>query len=416
MCTVLHAGVIQGGIDFPEVVEVVNDAEMVQVAKVGQLKAVTKVYFRECDLNKHNNYKKHIPYHQDTSGTILTAQSPFPRQCGAELGSANLTKLTSLPKTNHMMVEVFATADNTNWFRVGIVHLRCYDNEFVELNILCMDTITQGGKSVAGKALDFVKLFARGQAPEQSTVEEDTLYKYAGETAYGTPARQRAWGLAGACLVLDATTLRSMTVYMHAGFVFAAHEAARLFDDTRVGTPEKERRTKVAAHHTQLRAYFEHCCSVVQPNHDENTPSPTISNPLWKAMCALHQFKDHEGVIAVQKAFPAGTKYIDDELSPEKVNGTPKNRFAYATLALLVSLALLYCNPRQFMDDNADDAAVRAQAEDMAITLNELCTRVHHFVASGDAVDRTLTSLADEMLLKAQDVKQNIVIPMVFMN
>lgn len=417
MCTVLCAGAIQGGYDLPNVL---NDNGKVHTAAEQNLQNVRKLYFRECDLNKNNKYKLMMPFHQSVDQPLLTTEKPFPRQCGADLGEdANYMKAGTLSKTDNMIVEVFAKSDgHADWVRVGIVHLFCHANRYVELRIICMDPIKHEAKSVFTHAMKFVKLFALGQAPPESTEDANTLYKYSTKHAYGTSADRTCWTKAGNFIVLDATTLRSMTAYMHVGFVFASRESSErgqcvLFDGTHVGAPAKIKGTKVAAHKELLDAYFGHCCDSTR-GANSKPPSAQFSNPLWQAMQVLHMFKDNQSVQNVQKSFTANTSFLTDELKPEKVQGTPSQRFAYATFALLVSLALLYTDPTFIViDAETDDPKTKGVMK--AARVDSVCKEVVENRAANPLaiVSRAIT---DKMLELASDVKQQVMIPMVLRN
>lgn len=414
MCTVLHAGAIRGGYDLPDVLS----DDKVLTAPRG-LDSVTKVYFRECNLSKAGNYTKHMPYHQGNGEDVMTKETPFPVQCGNELGdNTNYTQLTKISKQDNLIVEVFAQpTGNVDWVRVGIVHLVCHPNKYVELLIICMDPVKFEGQSLFTKALDFVKHFARGNAPEESTEDATTLYKYSHRSgAYGTPAYKTQWQKAGNFIVLDATTLRSMTVYMHSGFVFASRDQKSLFNETFVGPPEKQKGTTVAMHKEELDSYFDHCCDnkivIGEP------PPNSFSKPLWQAMQVLHTFKSNKSVHAVQTQFDEVTSFIKDELDPQKVTGTAAERFTYATFALLVSLALLYTNPKGIVmdyDDNPRDGVENEPTAKGAYTaqyVSRMCKKVHDVDRAVDVAK----ALTDEMLVLASHVKQREVIPMVLRN
>ena len=411
MCTVLHAGAIRGGYNLPDVF---HDGKVL-TAPLG-LKSVTKVYFRECKLSKAGHYTKHMPYTQSNDEGEMTKENPFPRQCGNELGDTNYTKLTNISKQDNLIVEVFAQPDGSvDWVRVGIVHLVCHPNQYVELLIICMDPVKFEETSLFTKALDFVKQFARGEAPAESTKDDTTLYKYSQRSsAYGTAAHKNQWKKAGKFIVLDATTLRSMTVYMHSGFVFASRDQKSLFNETFVGPPKKEKGTAVAMHKEELDTYFNHCCQKA----NGEPPSDSFSKPLWQAMQVLHTFKSNKSVQAVQKQFDAGTTFIKDELDPHKVNGTEAERFTYATFALLVSLALLYTNPKSIVMDSDGNSRDNVENEPTAKGnftaryVGRVCKEVHDAYRAVDVAK----ALTDEMLVLASHVKQREVIPMVLHN
>lgn len=357
--------VLRGGVAFGEgpvvlepnaqngLVQTLTDDELNFVKQVG----VTQVYFRECDVDRAKKYKKikgNSPYHRG-NGDDLSANG-FPKQCGNALG--DYAYGASLKKSTNFIAEVFAKQEQVMdkpWFRAGIVHLVC-KKRTVELNVICTDAIklvraNDARVSLFRLVIDFALDFARGQAHAQSTTQEDdVLVKYSLPHAYGSVAAQQPWESVGAYVTLEATTLGSMTKYMHKGFRFAPLVKATLLNDTTtVGCFVNDIPVESEE---EVNTYLENCLKTQIANPD----SARFTDALWGAMQALAKFATDptakSDIEAVQTAIGRGR----DEFDPAFVTGTERQRFTYATLALLTALALLYANPGHMLKEDAEEA------------------------------------------------------------
>lgn len=359
---ILFGGKLHGG-------KIPDDNAVLQTTKVHTLspeqveifknQGLGQVYFRECDLSKSgkpqyikrdftwNNEKKMTPYRQSIDGNALDAHG-FPSECGTALGDHTYNG-DRLDKATNFIAEIFATTrlpgdagqgGDALWYRVGILHLSRHGT-IAELQVICLNAgmrIKTTHQSLFHMVMNFAFHFVRGAALDQSTSSRtNILVKYANpKKAYGN-ANEKAraqWAMIGKRIYLDATSLKSMTRYMHEGFYYAPLTQVTLFNGQNVGmnvvaAPLKE--------HDAVVDYLNLCAATEL----ENPNAEFFSDALWTGMQTLAKFKDHRAVKRVQDAINAG----EDEADPANVRGTTTDRFAYASFALAVALTMFYADP-----------------------------------------------------------------------
>ena len=427
-------GILSGGVQFNvenvilqnvDGVSVVNTLTADQLAVVRGV--VNKLYFRECNLNrnrtKYAKYEGKAPYHQSANLNAANNENGFPSQCrNGLLGfryseDKNDDYFNELKKDENFIAEVYAQSTalqqggGPEWFRVGIVHLHRL-LRVVELNVICTDTFTQADKSLFSHVMDFALKFARGTPTPQSTDQnESILVRYSLTKPYQNGKARQKWERTGSYVTLEATTLASMTKYMHKGFRFAPLTAGNLFDvdAKKVGCNTYDKDTAIGT----VREYFDLCLGAGQGRIEEFNPD-FFTKELWGAMRALAQFTSDDAtkqtIKKVQDAVPLG----GDELTEGAVRGAPHERFTYALLALLTALTLLYADPQYVMNGgravgNADELPeLEVQAKDRA---NDMAALFKDIETAN--TDDQKTALIRRMLDIAGQLKTGSAIPMV---
>lgn len=410
--------VLSGGADFgdgPPVlqngrVKTLTDNELTQVKQTN----VTQVYFKECDLDRNNkNYKKvkgNAPY-REGEGDQLSAQG-FPKQCGNALGHYEYKG--ALNKSTNFIAEVFAKQTpvaEKPWFRAGIVHL-VRKKRTVELNVICTDAVRldfNNNASLFSLVMDFALEIARGQASAQSTDAEDKiLVKYARQHAYGKLDARGTWASVGEFVTLEATTLGSMTKYMHVGFRFAPLVKYELLDATTfVGCDVNDGNESADV----VKTYLRNCLKT----QEENPDPARFTNALWGAMQALATFSTNLNAKAAIQAVQKAIVRDHDEFDPAAVVGTEVQRFTYATFALLTALTLLYAGPLFMLKDPDIEEetldAIKQKGETLARDMRALFN-----VISANLNNNQNAELVGRMLEMARRVMQGSAIQMVKLN
>ena len=420
-----------------------------------------KVYFRECDLNRQEQYQQYsdgkTPFHQgldleynSKQHTDPLRKKVFPRQCGTELDS--LQYEGPLLKESNMIVEVFVrctTCDGKykqNWYRAGIITLiNCVN--YVELSYICTDSINTSfdtKQTVFTHSMDFAMQFACGKAPQQTTNGKDNImYKYSstGGLAYGTkktnPQHKALWADVGKYVVLNASTLRSMTTYMHYGFKITSVEVAtRLDNASKTGLALKTTDYPSGVISEGIRnTYFKNCCDCglevempKGPLHDGTMPFSTYQ---WKAMQTLTTFNNHKDVYKVQKAIgdtlkedeSFRKKELDSALIQKLItdnNVTLVDAFAYAVFAMVVALTLLYTNPIDVLtilkDNDNSEKTIQNIGKHLGDKIKHLNEQVVNEIQNLHQSEEKMKQLALEMLNLAKSIVEGSYIPMVILN
>ena len=410
-------GILSGGDEFDDIgviseengVLVVKTLTAEQLADVKSGTGVTQLYFRECNVNKKRQYVKYdgkAPYHKSANGGgDPNNKHGFPSQCRNGLPDFKYEDKNKLNKHENFIAEVYA-----EWFRVGIVHLH-KPLRVVELNVICTDTFTLDGKSLFSYVMNFALEFAKGNAaPQSESTDNFILVRYSSKNPYGTDAAQLKWEENGQYVTLEATTLASMTKYMHKGFRFAPLTAGNLFNKANVGCNTYDKDTHIET----VRAYFALCLQPGQGGIDE-FDRRFFTKELWGAMCALAQFTSDDAAKETIKKVQYEVPSDGDELTENAVRGEPHERFTYALFALLTALTLLYADPQYVINDGravGNDAeeltALEVKAKDRA---NDMAALFKNIETAN--TDDKKTALIPSMLYIAKQLKTGNAIPMV---
>jgi len=431
-------GILSGGAEF-DVLGVISKENRVSVVKTltpEQLAAVkngagvTQLYFRECNVNNKKQYVKYdgkAPYHKSANGGgAPNNEHGFPSQChNGLLDDFKYEDKNKLNKHENFIAEVYAKSTQLQaqgepggWFRVGIVHLH-KPLRVVELNVICTDTFILEGKSLFSHVMDFSLEFAKGNAtPESESPDDLILVRYSSKFPYGTDAARLKWVTNGQYVTLEATTLASMTKYLHKGFRFAPLAAGKLFvpdpEDARqllrnVGCNTNDKDTDLRT----VQEYFALCLRAGQ-GQMRNFDNRFFTHELWDAMRALAQFTSDDATKDTIKRVQDAAPRDGDEFTEGAVIGDPHQRFTYALFALLTALTLLYADPQYVMNgghnvENAEDLPAleeraMARANDIAALLREISEAI---------TEAAKTALIRRMLDIARQLKTGNAIPMV---